>query len=53
MATDFCQKCKQAYPGCACEYDEEGDCPETVDPNENAESSAKASIDRNDGIQKK
>lgn len=48
MATDFCQKCKQAYPGCACEYDERGDCPETVDPKENVVSSAKTSQDSND-----
>jgi hypothetical protein len=53
MATDFCQKCKQTYPGCACEYDEKGDCPETVDPDEKAESPAKIAIDRNDEIQKK
>jgi len=31
MATEFCQKCKQAHPGRLCDYDEKGDCTETVD----------------------
>jgi len=31
MATEFCQKCKQAHPGRVCDYDEKGDCAETVD----------------------
>lgn len=38
MATQFCQKCKQAHPGRVCDYDEEG-CAETVGPNEVAEAS--------------
>jgi len=29
MATQLCQKCKQAHPGRACEYDEKGECAET------------------------
>ena len=52
MATEFCQKCKQAHPGRDCDYDQKGDCAETVDVDENAEVSTKASRDRNDGIQK-
>jgi hypothetical protein len=31
MATEFCQKCKQAHPGRTCDYDEKGDCSETTD----------------------
>jgi hypothetical protein len=30
MATQLCQKCKQAHPGRACDYDEKGECPETI-----------------------
>jgi hypothetical protein len=29
MATEFCQKCKQAHPGRECDYDENSDCAET------------------------
>lgn len=29
MATQLCQKCKQAHPGRACDYDEKGECAET------------------------
>jgi hypothetical protein len=29
MATQFCQKCKQAHPGRVCDYDEKGECVET------------------------
>jgi hypothetical protein len=31
MATDFCQKCKKAHPGRVCDYDDKGECSETVD----------------------
>lgn len=31
MATEFCQRCKQSHPGRLCDYDEKGDCIETVD----------------------
>jgi hypothetical protein len=34
MATQLCQKCKQAHPGRACDYDEKGECAETIDTNE-------------------
>jgi hypothetical protein len=37
MATEFCQKCKQAHPGRECDYDENSDCAETVEVNEIAE----------------
>jgi len=30
MATQLCQKCKQAHPGRACDYDEKGECAETI-----------------------
>ena len=31
MATEFCQKCKQSHPGRLCDYDEKGECAETVE----------------------
>jgi hypothetical protein len=31
MATEFCQKCKQSHPGRLCDYDERGECAETID----------------------
>ena len=31
MATELCQKCKQAHPGRPCDYDDKGDCAETAD----------------------
>jgi hypothetical protein len=34
MPTQLCQKCKQAHPGRVCDYDEKGECAETVDANE-------------------
>ena len=30
MATELCQKCKQVHPGRLCDYDDKGDCAETV-----------------------
>jgi hypothetical protein len=30
MATQLCQKCKQAHPGRVCDYDERAECAETV-----------------------
>jgi hypothetical protein len=34
MATQLCQKCKQAHPGRVCDYDEKGECAETLGANE-------------------
>ena len=34
MATQFCQKCKQAHPGRVCDYDDKGECAEAVDVDE-------------------
>jgi len=31
MATEFCQRCKQAHPGRPCDYDDKGECAETID----------------------
>ena len=36
MATQFCQKCKQSHPGRTCDYDDKGECAETLDVEENA-----------------
>jgi hypothetical protein len=45
MATQLCEKCKQAHPGRVCEYDEKGECPETTGINEVAQPCNKASKD--------
>ena len=37
MATEFCQRCKQAHPGRLCDYDEKGECAETLDVQDGAE----------------
>ena len=34
MATQLCQKCKQAHPGRVCDYDDKGDCAETIAVND-------------------
>jgi hypothetical protein len=53
MATEFCQKCKQAHPGRDCDYDDKGECAETVDVIEEAEASIEGSKDRDDSARKK
>jgi len=35
MATQFCQKCKQAHPGRVCDYDEKAECAESADLDDN------------------
>jgi len=37
MATEFCQKCKQAHPGRVCDYDDQGECSETLDAQDTVE----------------
>ena len=39
MATQLCQKCKQAHPGHVCDYDEKGKYTETIDTTDVAQSS--------------
>jgi hypothetical protein len=46
MATEFCQKCKQSHPGRVCDYDDKGECAETVDADEAAEPSSEVSKDK-------
>ncbi len=48
MATQLCQKCKQAHPGRVCDYDEKGECAETGGLNEVAEASNEASGEESD-----
>jgi hypothetical protein len=48
MATEFCQKCKQIHPGRACDYDEKGDCAETIDVSDVAAASTRESKDQNE-----
>lgn len=45
MATEFCQKCKQAHPGRACDYDDQGECAETLKVEEPPESSTETPRD--------
>jgi hypothetical protein len=52
MATQLCQKCKQAHPGRVCDYDEKGECAETVGLNEVAEASNQASKDNESDTEK-
>jgi hypothetical protein len=49
MATQLCQKCKQAHPGRVCDYDEEGECAETIGVNEVAQACNEPSRDEEDG----
>jgi hypothetical protein len=42
MATQFCQKCKQAHPGRVCDYDDNGECAETVDVDESEKTAGEA-----------
>ena len=46
MATEFCQKCKQAHPGRTCDYDDKGECAETLDVDETPRPSGEASEKR-------
>ena len=46
MYTEFCQKCKQSHPVRPCDYDEKGDCAETVDVSEVTETSNKEFKDK-------
>jgi hypothetical protein len=49
MATQLCQKCKQSHPGHVCDYDEKGECAETVGVvNEAAQPSKQPSQDKGD-----
>ena len=45
MATEFCQKCKQAHPGRDCDYDDQGECAETLNVDETPESSSETPRD--------
>jgi hypothetical protein len=52
MATEFCQKCKGSHPGRLCDYDEKGDCAETVDagdPGENKRADGPAQAESRSG----
>jgi hypothetical protein len=31
MSTEFCGKCKESHPGRLCDYNDQGECAETVD----------------------
>jgi len=31
MATEFCQRCKQSHPGSMCDYDDKGECAQTIE----------------------
>ena len=44
MPTEFCQKCKQSHPGRSCDYDDQGECAETVDESNNQTSKGTAGV---------
>ena len=48
MATQLCQKCKLAHPGRVCDYDEKGECAETIGVNEVAQTCNEPSKDEED-----
>jgi hypothetical protein len=49
MATQLCQKCKQAHPGRVCDYDEKGECTETVGVDEATQTCSEPSKDEEGG----
>ena len=48
MATQLCQKCKQAHPGRVCDSDEKAECAETTAVNEVAQPCKEPSRDKED-----
>ena len=48
MATQLCQKCKQAHPGRVCDYDEKGDCADMIGVKEVAQTFNERSNDEED-----
>ena len=43
MSTEFCTNCKQSHPGRVCDYDDKGECAETLpQPETSAANSAPA-----------
>jgi hypothetical protein len=48
MATQLCQKCKQAHPGRVCDYDEKAECAETVVVDEVAQPCSEPSKEEED-----
>jgi hypothetical protein len=48
MAPQLCQKSKQAHPGRVCDYDEKGECAETIVVNEVTQPRNMPSIDEED-----
>ncbi len=44
MATEFCQKCKQSHPGRACDYDDQGECAETLEDSNQDNSSGATGV---------
>jgi hypothetical protein len=48
MATQLCQKCKQAHPGRVCDYDDKAECTETKAIDEIAQTPAEPSAKEED-----
>jgi hypothetical protein len=53
MAPQLCQKCKQSHPGRVCDYDEKGECAETIGVNEVARPRTEPSKDEEDEIRRR
>jgi hypothetical protein len=54
MSTEFCTRCKQSHPGRVCDYDDQGECAETVPqpetPTANSAPAKEASVRPQPGI---
>jgi hypothetical protein len=54
MSTEFCTHCKQSHPGRVCDYDDQGECAETVQesetPTANSVPAKEASVQPQPGI---
>jgi hypothetical protein len=48
MAPQLCEKCKQTHPGRVCDYDEQGECAETIGVNEVTQPRSEPSKDEED-----
>jgi len=53
MATEFCDKCKQTHPGRTCDYDDKGDCAETIDVSDVGEAPKQESRNKTDVLKGK
>ncbi len=47
MATQFCEKCKQAHPGRICDYDDDGECtPDETTASDSGDAGPKEEVNK-------